>query len=55
MRHLASAGAQRSRDDRGTTRRALHSPNRFGAAWVAAFLGVVLIIAVLFWAITALP
>ena len=27
--------------------------NRFGAAWVAAFLGVVLIIGAVFWAIIA--
>ena len=54
MRHLSSASST-LRDAQGGTRRALHPTNRFGAAWVAAFLGVVLIIAVLFWAITALP
>jgi hypothetical protein len=27
--------------------------NRFGTAWVAAFLGVVLIIGTVFWAVTA--
>ena len=28
---------------------------RFGTAWVAAFLGLVLILGAVFWAIAALP
>jgi hypothetical protein len=29
--------------------------NRFGAAWIAAFLGLVLIISAVLWAVAALP
>lgn len=57
MRHSVSATSLSTtgREAQGHTRRSLAPYNRFGAAWVAAFLGVVLIIGVIFWAITALP
>ena len=38
----------------GNTSPSLDPRNRFGTAWVAAFLGVVLIIGTLLWAIMAL-
>lgn len=38
----------------GDTSVGLDPRNRFGAAWGAAFLGVILIIAAVFWALIAL-
>ena len=38
----------------GETRVSLDPRNLFGAAWVAAFLGVVLIVGAVFWVSSAL-
>jgi hypothetical protein len=35
------------------TNMTLDPTNRFGVAWIAAFLGVVLIISTVFWVMTA--